>query len=233
MVDFIILLVLALAVLAGYYRGVIYSAINLGLTVLAFFLALACIPIPAKAFKSHESVYKMMLYYFEGYEYVCDTSVELVHVSVADVDGETMELIVENADMPAPMDRAVKKNVASAVYERDGIQTLGDYFNQTIVDVVINILSLLLLFLILRLFMGFVLRTIDYGSDGLPVLQRFDPLFSCGIGFLHGILLVWLLFMLVPVFLTIVPQLSKFIDESLLGSFFYRINPFLGLVPTT
>ncbi len=233
MVDFVILLILALSILAGYYRGVIFSAVNVLITVVAFFLALACIPMPASAVKQQEGAYKMLLYYFEGYEYVCDTSVELVHVTAAEVDDATLELIIQNADMPEPLDRAIRKNVGTAAYADEGIVTLGDYFNQTIVDVVLNILSLLALFLILRLLMGFALRTIDYGSEGLPVLQRFDPPTSCGIGFLHGVLLVWLVFMLVPVFLTIVPQLYRFISESILGEFFYRVNPFLRMVPTT
>lgn len=232
MLDFVILLILALSVLAGYYRGIIFSSVNVMLTVVAFFLALACIPIPASAVKSREGAYKMLLYYFEGYEYVCDTSVELVNVSAADVDGTTLELIIDNADMPEPLDRAIRKNVSSAAYADEGITTLGDYFNQTIVDVVLNILSLLAMFLILRLLMGFALRTIDYGSEGLPVLQRFDPPISCGIGFIHGVLLVWLVFMLVPVFLVIVPQLYTFLEDSILGEFFYRINPFLRMVPT-
>ena len=40
MVDFVILLILAIALLAGYYRGVIYSAFSLALSVLSFSLAL-------------------------------------------------------------------------------------------------------------------------------------------------------------------------------------------------
>ena len=40
MVDLIILLILAIALLAGYYRGVVYSAISLGLSILSFAMAL-------------------------------------------------------------------------------------------------------------------------------------------------------------------------------------------------
>lgn len=233
MVDFVILLILALSILAGYYRGIVFSTVNVMMTVVAFFLALACIPMPASAVKNQEGAYRMLLYYFEGYEYVCDTSVELVNVRAADVDGATLELVIDNADMPEPLDRAIVKNVRGGAYADEGIVTLGDYFNQTIVDVVLNILSLLVLFVVLRLLMGVALRTIDYGSEGLPVLQRFDPPISCGIGFLHGVLLTWLLFMLVPVCLIIVPELYRFIEESLLGEFFYRVNPFLRMIPTT
>ena len=99
-------------------------------------------------------------------------------------------------------------------------------------DTVLNIISLLLLFLAFRLLLGFLLRLIDFGAAGLPRLKRFDAPLSCGIGLLHGILLVFILFMVVPLTLVVVPRLSDFIDESLLGGFFYRGNLLLRMVPT-
>ena len=99
-------------------------------------------------------------------------------------------------------------------------------------DTVLNILSLLLLFLIFRLVFGFVLRLIDFGAAGLPRLKQFDVPLACGIGLLHGVFLVSVLFMLVPLMLVVVPRLSKFIDGSLLGGFFYRGNVLLRMVPT-
>ena len=47
MVTVVILVILGLCVLAGYYRGVVYSALSIGLTVLSFFLALLLIPVVA------------------------------------------------------------------------------------------------------------------------------------------------------------------------------------------
>ncbi len=232
MVDLVILLILAIALLAGYYRGVVYSAINLGLSILSFALALLLCTTLSGAVQKRQSLYEMMLYYFEGYEYINQTSVELVHVSASQLGDKELGVVVKNANMPSPFDRAVTNNVKKKVYESRGIYSLGDYFNQTIVDTVLNILSLLLLFLIFRLLLGFVLRLIDFGAAGLPRLRRLDVPLSCGIGLLHGIFLVFVLFMLAPLMLVVVPRLSKFIEDSLLGGFFYRANLLLRLVPT-
>ena len=232
MVDLVILLILSIALLAGYYRGVVYSAISLGMSVLSFALALLLCTTLSGMVQKRQNLYEMMLYYFEGYEYINETSVELVHVSVAQISDRELNLVVKNANMPAPFDQAVTKNVKKQVYERRSIYSLGDYFNQTLVDTVLNILSLLVLFLLFRLILGFVLRLIDFGAAGLPRLRRFDPLLSCGIGLLHGILLVFVLFMLVPLMLVVVPKLAKYIDGSVLGGFFYRGNLLLRMVPT-
>ena len=232
MVDLVILLILAIALLAGYYRGVIYSAINLGVSILSFVIALLLCTTLSGVVQKRQSLYEMMLYYFEGYEYINETSVELVHVSVSQIGEKELAVVVRNADMPSPFDSAITGNVKKQVYEDRGIYSLGDYFNQTIVDTVLNIISLLLLFLIFRLLFGFVLRLIDFGAAGLPRLKQFDVPLACGIGLLHGVFLVSVLFMLVPLMLVVVPRLSKFIDGSLLGGFFYRGNVLLRMVPT-
>ena len=232
MVDLVILLILAIALLAGYYRGVIYSAINVGVSILSFAMALLLCTTLSGVVQKRQNLYEMMLYYFEGYEYINETSVELVHVSVSQIGDRELSVVVKNADMPSPFDSAVTNNVKKQVYESRSIYSLGDYFNQTIVDTVLNILSLLLLFLIFRLLFGFILRLIDFGAAGLPRLKRFDVPIACGIGLLHGVFLVSVLFMLVPLMLVVVPRLSKFIDDSLLGGFFYRGNLLLRMVPT-
>lgn len=232
MIDFIILLILALCILAGYYRGVLYSAISLGLTVLSFLLALFCCPLLSHNVQKQETLYDMMLYYFEGYEYINETSVELVHVPSSQLNEETLSTVIRNAGMPRPFDRAVEKNIRKQAYAAKEIYTLGDYFNQTIVDVVLNVLSLLLLFALFRMLLGFVLRLIDYGKEGLPVLRQLDIPFSCGIGLLHGILLVFIFFMLCPLMLVVVPRIYTFLENSPLGMFFYKANLLLYLVPT-
>lgn len=232
MVDLIILLILAIALLAGYYRGMVYSAISLGLSLLSFVMALLLCTTLSGLVQKRQSFYEMMLYYFEGYEYINETSVELVHVSVSQIGDRELSVVVKNANMPSPFDEAVTKNVKKQVYQRRNIYSLGDYFNQTIVDTVLNILSLLVLFLLFRLVMGFVLRLIDFGAAGLPRLRRLDAPLSCGIGLLHGILLVFIVFMLVPLMLVVVPKLVKYIDDSVLGGFFYKANLLLKLVPT-
>lgn len=232
-VTILILVILGLCILAGYYRGVVYSAVSIGLTLLSFFLALFMIPVVARPVRESKTLYSSLLYYFEGYEYVSKTSVEMIHDPVSSIDGKTLGEVIDNADLPLPLGSAINSNIRKEAYRDDGITTLGDYFNQTIVDVVLNILSLLFLFVIIRVLLGFILRMIDYGRRGLPTLKQFDPLFSCGIGFLHGVTMLYIFFLLAPIVLTIVPRLGQMLIEPPLAGFFYRMNPFMWMIPTT
>jgi len=230
MIDFLIILILALAVLAGYYRGVLYSALSVGVTLVSLLLALLLIPAVSGAFRADTETYNMMLYYFEGHEYISQTSVELVRARAEEVTQEELDAIITNAAMPIPMGAAVRRNVLNAAFRDRGLVTLGDYFNQTIVNVVINILSFGILFIILRTLLGFGLMMTDHAVHGLPILERYDLPISCGIGFIHGVLLTFALFMVVPVALTVLPMLGDMLSRSPLGNFFYKANVFLRMI---
>ena len=232
MITVLILIILGVCILAGYYRGVIYSALSIGLTLLSFFLALLLIPVVANPVRNTKSLYSSLLYNFEGHEFVSKTSVELIHEPISALDDEMLSNVVDNAGLPLPLDGAIEKNIRREAYASRGITTIGDYFNQTIVDVVLNILSLLFLFVCFRCLFGFILRMIDYGRQGLPALKQFDPLFSCGIGFVHGVVLLYIFFLIAPIVLIIVPPLGRQLINTSLSGFFYRMNPFMWLVPT-
>lgn len=232
MIDIVIIVILAIALLAAYYRGTVYAALSLLLTVISFFLALAlCSPL-AGLVKKQGNIYASMLYYFEGHEYISKSSVEMVHASVDSVSDATLEILLDKADMPVPFASKVLKNVRARAYQKRDIYSLGDYFNETVVDVVMNLILLLLLFAVIRPVLGFFLKLIDYSREGMRVLREFDALVSSGIGLLHGIMLVFILFMIVPVVLTVLPVMGKYIDDSVLGGFFYRANLFLPLIPS-
>lgn len=232
-VDIAILLILAITVLGGWYRGFVSAALGVMATLLAWIIAAVCISPVAGLIKGSDELYGMMLYYTEGAEYVAVTDVELTRTPISEVSLEELSLVIENADMPLPMGDRVARNVAAEAFAADGITTLGDYFNQTIVCVVINIVSLVAVFLLSRLVIGFIIECVAHGRGGFPALARLDGVLGAGVGLIHGVLIVFLLFLLVPIALTVLPKLYTFIEESFFGEFFYRANVFLSLIPGT
>ena len=95
---------------------------------------------------------------------------ELTRTPISEVSLEQLNTVIENADMPLPMGNRVAHNVAVEAFAADGITTLGDYFNQTIVCVVINIVSLVAVFLLSRLVIGFIIECVAHGRGGFPRL---------------------------------------------------------------
>ena len=232
-IDIAILLVLGITILGGLYRGFVSTVYNIGATIVSLVIGRVCIPIVSGLVKGSADLFNMLLYYTEGSEYVAVTDVELTRASIDSISSEQLHTVLQNADMPLPMDRCVIKNIASEAFRSSGVTTLGDYFNQTIVCVVINILALLAVFIIVRILLGFVVRGMEYGRGGFPVLTRADGVIGAGLGLIHGVLLLFVIFLLVPVALTVLPKLYEFLSESFFGEFFYKANFLLALIPAT
>lgn len=232
-IDIAILLILAITILGGMYRGFVNTVLNIGATIGSLLLGRICIPIVSGLVKGNADLFQMMLYYTEGSEYVALTDVELTRAPISGISTDQLHLVLQNADMPLPMNRCVIKNIASEAFRDSGITTLGDYFNQTIVCVVINILALLLVFAVIRLLLGFLIRGVEYGRGGFPILAHGDGVIGAGLGLIHGVLLMFVLFMIVPVLLTVLPKIYEFLSESFFGEFFYKANFLLGIIPST
>ena len=152
---------------------------------------------------------------------------------IREVSAEQLKLILTNANMPLPMDSAVTKNIATEAFSAEGVTTLGDYFNQTIVCVVINICALVLVFIVVRTLLGLIVRGVDYACGGFPVLQRGDGVIGASLGLVHGVLLVFVAFLLLPIGLAVLPKLYEFVGESFFGEFFYKANFLIRLIPST
>lgn len=233
LIDLLVLLVIAVCVLAAFYRGAVFSLLSLGATLLALLMALLLVVPVGRTFRKSENLYSSLLYYFEGNEYINQTSVEMVRQRAENTTEEELDLLIYNGQVPMPIGNAIKRNVLRQAYASEDIVLLGDYFNRSVVNSVIYILSYLLLFLVFRLIFGFWLRLRDFARGGFPLLKRFNTPFCCGLGFLEGVLILFVVFMIVPVALVVLPRLSETLDASLLGSFFYKANLLLRLLPKT
>lgn len=231
-VDTVVIFVLAIAVLGGWYRGFVETLLGLCATLLSCVLGFLGIPLIANAVRGNASLYQMLLYYTEGAEYVAVTDVELTRASINSVSVEQLNTIVKNAEMPLPMGTRVMKNIAVEAFSSEGVTTLGDYFNLTIVSVVINIAAFLLVFMLCRVLFAVVIRGIGYGREGYPVLIQADGPIGAGVGLIHGILLLFVLFLLLPIGLTVLPKLYEFVQESFFGEFFYRANLLIQMMPS-
>lgn len=233
LIDIVALLILAICVLGGYYRGFISTGLNILAGIFSFLIALALVPAVSGVVKEHETLYNSILYYTEGSEYVAKTSVELIRTPISELPGERIEEVIRNASMPNPMGRAVGRNIARQAFAAEDITTLGDYFNLTIVSVFLNILSILAVFFVIRILLALLIRGIDYGRGGYPVLVQWDGAIGAGLGLIDGILLLFVLFMLIPIVLTVLPKFYELLSDSAFGEFFYQANFLLYFVPAT
>ena len=178
LLDYAILAIFAAFLLSGVYKGFLSTLLSIGCYIVSWLIGIICIPFGASAVKNSETLFNMMLYYTEGSEYIKDA--ELARAAVSSLSTAEINTIVANADVPYPMGKRILENIASEAFAAEGVTTLGDYFNQTIVCVFINILVFLLVFAVVRIILAFIMGGVDYAWK-LPQLRAGDGVLGGGL----------------------------------------------------
>ena len=232
LIDIAVIGVLALFILHGIYKGFLPTLLSIGAYILAWLAAIVLLPVGSNSIRGSEKLFNTMLYYTEGSEYVND--VELARKSIDEISTDTLNAVFAKADLPYPMAKNIADNIARESFAENGITTLGDYFNQTIVIVFINILVFIAMFAIIRIILAFIINGVDYAWT-LPKLRVADRAIAGGRGLIRGILAVCLLFMLLPIVLIVLQGkfafLTDMVNDSMMAKFFYRTNFLLSMMP--
>lgn len=230
--NLFLLFLIGVYVLEGWYRGFLVSTGNTigmaGAWVVGF---LFCPALSATVSKG--PFYRFVYIFTEASSHLTD-QVE-GHLIVSKLSQQQIQSIVSKAALPTPFDRLVLDNMQNGVY---GTQytTVADYFNYTVTDAVVNILSFLILYAICRVIVGLILNTANYAAP-LPVLRHADGLCGGLVGALRGCLGMYALAMLFPIVLISAPANITLFSDILYGSsvatFFYQTDFLLNFIPGT
>lgn len=230
MITVVIIVIILLYVLSGVYKGFLWSVYTLGASLVSCALAFALMGPVSSAVRSNDYLYASMLSYTEGAESIYD--VELRKVPIDEITEDELEEVMERSDLVFPLRDSVYKNITEKSFESEGIVTLGDYFNESLVRVILNIASFIILYLVFRVVLTFLICWADY-TFTFKKLRKADFALGGAIGLLRGIIGISIVFMLVPVLLTVLnfDSIRDMVEGNALAYFFHNSNLLLMLIP--
>ncbi len=132
--------------------------------------------------------------------------------------------VVNSLHLPGFMKEGIMDRLGnvSGIFDISGV---FDVISGEIAKIIINFISLILVYLAAKLIL-FFFRFVFQGISKLPLFRQMDKLGGFAFGAVEGLLSVYILFALLILFHS-VPQLEpafKAIDDSLFASFFYNNN---------
>lgn len=230
LIDILIIVTIGIYVLSCVYKGFIWSASTFCSSLLACIVAFLLMGTVADSIIENQSFYDAMLSYTEGSESVYD--VEYAKKEITELSNEKINEIMDKSNLPHPLRERVYDNIMMEAFKDKGIVKLGDYFNESIVRVIINIIAFMLIYLIIRITSTFIICWLDY-SIVFPKLRKADAVVGGAIGILRGIIAISIIFMMLPVILTVLPfdSIRELVDSSGLATLFYESNIFLRFIP--
>lgn len=214
-IDIFILVVLAVSMIYGMYRGFISGVLSVAALIGAAALAFTLSGDLSAWLRGNQTLVDTLMYYTDAGSRISNLDLSLL--SVSEVSESVLAQILDSANLPAAFETAF----ISAIPGASGAMTISHLLSQTIVSVSISILSFLCCFFVCYLAATFVIHLINYVFE-LPVLRHLDSLIGGVFGLVRGVLLLFILFALVPIVLAIapVPMISELIEGSRMAPMF-------------
>ena len=227
-IDFLLLLVIAVSVAFAVYRGSVASLLGLAACLGSLVIALYAGPLLARVLGGNQGVTDLLTTYSDAGSQVGDYALATTQVNT--MREATLEAVSKSVHLPDSIERILHQNLAARVFTSAGMRTVNEYITATIVSVLLEAGSFVIAFLLCCLALHMVINLISHVYD-FPVLTHFDGLLAAVFGLLRGMLILYVLFLLVPLLRTIIPLdiLDRYIDQSTLtplfasDSFFTRI----------
>ena len=228
-VDYVVIGVVGLSILFGFYRGFVASVLNMGGCLLSFLLSFLLYPKLADIIRGDTELVRTLLHYTDASSRIGD--LELAITNVATMTREGIAELVGKVTLPAPFDMLLQINLENMAFAPEGVTTVADYVSQTILNASINILCCVVCFAALFLVSSILFAAIK-AIFRFPVLKQLDWLAGGVFGFLRGLLISYALFAIVPLVLTVVPVdfVAQMLDESTLAPIFNNGNLIMAIM---
>jgi len=227
--DWVVVVIIVYTTLTGIYRGFIHSASSLGAFFLSWAGAAIFAPVLSRSFVKNQNVFDFVYNYTEGSERL--TSFDFSKLKIAEQSPEYLNELIADSNLPAPFAGLMRSNVADAVFADQGVTTLGEYYNLTIANVCINIISFFIIFFVARAVLAFVINALNYTLK-FPVLRLYDSTIGGVFGFLSGIFITYAVFIVTPLLLVVQPiqEVYNIVYDSAFAHYFYTSNFILNFI---
>ena len=228
LVDLLIMAFFAASILFGFYRGLVSTAGDLIGLGLALLIAYFCYPLVSGWIAGHQNWLDYLIYLSEGSSHIPTSMMELARTPVELLSLEDAASVVQSAAFTAPFDNYLLSNIEARIFSPE-LTLLADYFDQTVADASLNIISFVLCAAFSYLTASFLVYVIDQTVQ-FPVLRVGDGWIGAGLGVLRGYVILMVLFMLVPLVVNMLPIefINNMLENSALAKMFLPDNWFFG-----
>lgn len=218
--DYVVLAIVVGFGIVGLARGLIFSVFKIASFFIAIILSVKLYP-KAADFLAKTPIYgnikgSIMKSLQGRYEAAIPVS--------GQGNGTAVDAVIDKLALPDFLKKGILDKIP-APSDMIDVQSILGNISDEITKIIVSILSLILLFLLIRLglfIIGFILK----GISRLPVIRELDRFGGLAFGALEGILMIYILFAILMIFNSS-PQFTQIFDSigaSAIAKSFYQNN---------
>lgn len=228
-IDIVILAVIGISVLYGFYHGFIHTVASLLAALVSIYTAFIYGPGLARIFFDAPAVTGFISTYTDSGSRVGDFA--LATSLVDKINPDIINMILSSVKLPAPLAGVLQQNLTLKAFEGVGANSVNAYVSNTIIAAVIQVLSYLLVFAAAYLVLSIIISMIKHIIN-FPILRQLDWLAGGVFGLIRGAVLIYLLLLLVPLISTVIPDegVTSLISGSSLSHFFSSNGFFIRVI---
>lgn len=230
-IDLVAVGLIAVCVLFGFYRGFIQSVLNLGGGLISIVSSFLIYPHLADMVSANTDITRMISSYTDSQSLLGD--LDLSNQAVSALSQSSISQVVTRADLPEPIGTLLQHNLSQQVFSPLGslATNVGDYVNQTILSVSINVLCFLICFALCFVIVTIVINLVR-AVFRFPVLKHLDWLAGGAFGLLCGVLMCYVVFAALPLLESVVPleEFRALVDQSTLAKTFEDSNLIISIM---
>ncbi|MBO5199564.1 MAG: CvpA family protein [Lachnospiraceae bacterium] len=220
----VVLVILAACAIHGRAVGLVKTVFATFSTIIVVLATVWISPQVSKWMQGNEKVYE---YFSEKVDNIVDFS------ELGDKVSEQVDFINE-LPLPNELKKVIQDNNNSETYAQLAVDNFEGYVVNYLTCIIINALAFIGTFLVLRIALGILAGALDLISK-LPVLNGVNKLAGFAVGLVHGLIIVWIGFVLITMFggSTVGQEALKLIGESKVLEFLYDNNLILKFITNT
>lgn len=184
----IVVAILVINAFIGMKAGLIKTIFSLCSMIVALILTVWLSPYLNDYMRSNEKVY-----------HAVEKKVEKLLPEIdKNTDKNKQVSLIEGLSLPKSIKKALIENNNTQVYKELAVKNFSDYIKGYVTGIVINALAFSVTFILLLILLWIISIALDIISK-LPVLHQINKMTGLFAGLIHGLVIVWILFLILTV----------------------------------
>lgn len=215
-IDVIVLAIILLPTIHGYYKGLSNILFGFLATVVAVIVS----------FVLFKPVANIVIVNTGIDEYFANGIYEILENQGFE---DTGLIDPDQTNMSEQLVNIINKYIAEAL--RKSADSVFKYVSVRLSHLMVNLLTMIFLIIIFRILLSFLKIVMDILAS-LPILKQIDKSGGMGVGFIKGFIIIYIVFAIFSVFSPMIENfgLLGMIQESKLGSLLYNNNLILKII---
>ena len=228
-IDIAIIVILGASLVYGLYRGFVHTLLSVACCLISVVLAFAFGPKLAGLVSNSEGMSSTLATYTDALARVGDYNLASLPVDQLPVD--RIDQILSSVSLPEPIANILSSNLKGKVFQNSGLTTVNDYVSNTVVGVAVSILCFIAVYAVSYMVLSVLAGLID-AVFKLPLLKHLDWLAGGVFGLLRGGLILYVIFLIIPILSTVIPldSFNELMAQSTLAPIFQSSGLFVRVI---